>query len=99
MSNLSPGSLSLYYDQKISDCFSNIFLTLNSLLYFLNVCFCLQHCAGINCLALLKSPVPDGHDSLFTGSRDGTLKRWTLADNNATFSTTFESHIDWVLQF
>lgn len=55
-----------------------------------------KHCAGINCLAVLKSPVPDGNDCLFTGSRDGTLKRWTISDNNATFSTTFESHIDWV---
>lgn len=55
-----------------------------------------KHCAGINCLAVSKSPVPDGHDCLFTGSRDGTLKRWTISDNNATFSTTFESHIDWV---
>ncbi|KAK1401527.1 hypothetical protein POM88_001132 [Heracleum sosnowskyi] len=34
--------------------------------------FYLHYCAGINCLAILKSPVPDGNDCLFTGSRDGT---------------------------
>lgn len=57
----------------------------------------LQHCAGINCLAVLKSFVPDGRDCLFTGSRDGTLKRWALSEDTATCSATFESHIDWVL--
>ncbi|PQQ11438.1 WD repeat-containing protein 48 [Prunus yedoensis var. nudiflora] len=36
-----------------------------------------KHCAGINCLAVLKASV-SGCDYLFTGSRDGTLKggRW-----------------------
>ena len=57
----------------------------------------LQHCAGVNCLALLKSSGTDGSDYLFTGSRDGTLKRWALTDDAATCSTTFESHVDWVL--
>ena len=42
---------------------------------------------------------PDGHDYLFTGSRDGTLKRWELTEEAATCSATFESHIDWVLIF
>lgn len=56
----------------------------------------LQHSAGINCLAVLKSPVQDGRHYLFTGSRDGTLKRWALSEDHATFSATFESHVDWV---
>ncbi|KAK8689519.1 hypothetical protein V6N13_088234 [Hibiscus sabdariffa] len=55
-----------------------------------------KHCAGINCLALLKSSTSDGSDYLFTGSRDGTLKRWALGENTATCSATFESHVDWV---
>ncbi|KAK6128923.1 hypothetical protein DH2020_037327 [Rehmannia glutinosa] len=54
------------------------------------------HCAGINCLAVLKSPEPYGCDYLFTGSRDSTLKRWALAEDGATCSATFESHVDWV---
>lgn len=59
--------------------------------------FCLlQHCAGINCLALLKSPELDGCDYLFTGSRDSTLKRWALGEDGASCSATFESHVDWV---
>lgn len=59
--------------------------------------FCLQHSAGVNCLAVLKSVGTDGCDYLFTGSRDGTLKRWDLVEDSATCSTTFESHVDWVL--
>ncbi|PON73929.1 Guanine nucleotide-binding protein, beta subunit [Parasponia andersonii] len=55
-----------------------------------------KHCAGINCLAVLKSKVSDGSDYLFTGSRDGTLKRWALGEDAATCATTFESHVDWV---
>ncbi|KAJ8770960.1 hypothetical protein K2173_022184 [Erythroxylum novogranatense] len=51
-----------------------------------------KHCAGVNCLAVLKS----GYDFIFTGSRDGTLKRWTLDVDSATCSATFESHVDWV---
>lgn len=57
---------------------------------------CLQHCAGVNCLAVLKSP-SDSCDYLFTGSRDGTLKRWSLGEDEASCSGTFESHIDWVI--
>lgn len=59
----------------------------------------LQHCAGINCLAVLKSSVSNGVDYLFTGSRDGTLKRWSLADDVGSCSATFESHVDWVHSF
>lgn len=55
----------------------------------------LQHCAGINCLAVLKSSSINC-DYLFTGSRDGTLKRWTIADDEASCLATFESHVDWV---
>ena len=45
---------------------------------------------------MLKPTVPDGLDHLFTGSRDGTLKKWELTEDGATCSTTFESHVDWV---
>ncbi|KAJ6434308.1 hypothetical protein OIU84_017920 [Salix udensis] len=55
-----------------------------------------KHCAGINCLKVLKATVSDGCDYLFTGSRDGTLKRWALSEDSATCSATFESHVDWV---
>ncbi|RWR94105.1 WD repeat-containing protein 48 isoform X1 [Cinnamomum micranthum f. kanehirae] len=66
------------------------------LTYVLNDADDTKHCAGINCLALSKSSVPDRCDYLFTGSRDGTLKRWALAEDAATCSATFESHVDWV---
>ncbi|GFY90632.1 transducin/WD40 repeat-like superfamily protein [Actinidia rufa] len=55
-----------------------------------------KHCAGVNCLALLKSSVTDECDYLFTGSRDGTLKRWVLVEDGVSCSVTFESHVDWV---
>ncbi|KAK7277868.1 hypothetical protein RJT34_22887 [Clitoria ternatea] len=66
------------------------------LTYVLNESDDTKHCAGINCLAVLKSAVSDGSDYLFTGSRDGKLKRWALADDVPTCSATFESHVDWV---
>ncbi|KAI3452036.1 hypothetical protein Pfo_008701 [Paulownia fortunei] len=66
------------------------------LTYVLNDADDTKHCAGINCLAVLKSPGPDGCDYLFTGSRDSTLKRWSLAEDGATCGATFESHVDWV---
>ncbi|KAF7817856.1 WD repeat-containing protein 48 [Senna tora] len=68
------------------------------LTYVLNDSDDTKHCAGINCLAVLTSSVSDGFESdyLFTGSRDGTLKRWALAEDAATCSATFESHVDWV---
>lgn len=66
------------------------------LTYVLNDADDTKHCAGINCLAVLNSPSPDGCDHLFTGSRDGTLKRWALDEDAATCSATFESHVDWV---
>lgn len=55
-----------------------------------------KHCAGINCLAVLKNSTPDDCNYLFTGSRDGTLRRWSLSDDEVNCSATFESHIDWV---
>ncbi|KAJ0654778.1 putative transcription factor WD40-like family [Helianthus annuus] len=55
-----------------------------------------KHCAGVNCLSVLKPSEPDNCSYLFTGSRDGTLKRWALGEEGATCSTTFESHVDWV---
>ncbi|KAG5549365.1 hypothetical protein RHGRI_014646 [Rhododendron griersonianum] len=66
------------------------------LTYVLNDADDAKHCAGINCLAVLKSSVADGCDYLFTGSRDSTLKRWSLAEDGAACSSTFESHVDWV---
>ncbi|XP_060182610.1 uncharacterized protein LOC132612343 [Lycium barbarum] len=64
--------------------------------YVLNDSDDTKHCAGVNCLALLKSSSPDGSEYLFTGSRDGTLKGWELAEDGATCCATFESHVDWV---
>ncbi|CAN1167976.1 WD repeat-containing protein 48 [Linum perenne] len=55
-----------------------------------------KHCAGVNCLTVLKSSVSSENDYLFTGSRDGTLKRWEVSEDAATCSATFESHVDWV---
>ncbi|KAK8468742.1 hypothetical protein PHAVU_006G098200 [Phaseolus vulgaris] len=66
------------------------------LTYVLNDSDDTKHCAGINCLALLTSVSSDGSDYLFTGSRDGRLKRWVLDVDRATCSATFESHVDWV---
>ncbi|KEH43052.1 putative transcription factor WD40-like family [Medicago truncatula] len=66
------------------------------LTYVLNDADDTKHCASINCLAVLKSAASDGSDYLFTGSRDGKLKRWALAVDAATCSATFESHSDWV---
>ncbi|XP_051117481.1 uncharacterized protein LOC127242124 isoform X2 [Andrographis paniculata] len=66
------------------------------LTYVLNDADNSKHCAGVNCLAVLKSSGQEGCDYLFTGSRDGTLKRWTSSGDRATFSATFESHVDWV---
>ncbi|VFQ94405.1 unnamed protein product [Cuscuta campestris] len=66
------------------------------LTYVLNDADDTKHCAGVNCLAVSKSSVPDECDYIFTGSRDGTLKRWALAEDGATCSATFESHVDWV---
>ncbi|XP_027931443.1 WD repeat-containing protein 48-like [Vigna unguiculata] len=66
------------------------------LTYVLNDSDDTKHCAGINCLALLTSVASDVSDYLFTGSRDGRLKRWVLDVDRATCSATFESHVDWV---
>ncbi|KAJ3704074.1 hypothetical protein LUZ61_007779 [Rhynchospora tenuis] len=64
--------------------------------YVLNDADDTKHCAGINCLAYLKASTSDSCDYLFSGSRDGTLKRWALNDQSPSFSGTFESHVDWV---
>ncbi|CAI9296402.1 unnamed protein product [Lactuca saligna] len=64
--------------------------------YVLNDTDDTKHCAGVNCLAVLKPSKQDNSSYLFTGSRDGTLKRWALTDEDATCSATFESHVDWV---
>jgi len=61
------------------------------------VLFGLQHCSGINCVT---GPIglkgENGGDYLFSGSRDGTLKRWELGAGEAVCGATFESHVDWV---
>ncbi|CAJ1976197.1 unnamed protein product [Sphenostylis stenocarpa] len=66
------------------------------LTYVLNDADDTKHCAGINCLSLLKSAPSDGFDYLFTGSRDSKLNRWALVDDMPSCSATFESHLDWV---
>ncbi|CAN8269889.1 unnamed protein product [Cochlearia groenlandica] len=66
------------------------------LTYVLNDANDTKHCAGINCLDVLKSPVSSDQSYLFTGSRDGTLKRWAFEEDAAFCSATFESHVDWV---
>lgn len=45
---------------------------------------------------MLKSNGSGRSEYLFTGSRDGTLKRWTIDEEAASCSATFESHVDWV---
>jgi len=64
--------------------------------YVLNDADSKKHCAGINCLAYLNGSAFSRSDYLFSGSRDGTLKRWELNNGDASFSATFESHVDWV---
>lgn len=64
--------------------------------YVLNSSDDKKHSVGVNCLTVLKSTDHNEYDSLFTGSRDGTLKRWTLSEETASCSATFESHVDWV---
>ncbi|CAM6010791.1 unnamed protein product [Sphagnum balticum] len=59
-----------------------------------------KHCSGVNCLILPGVDAPgggsDGGHYLFSGSRDGTLKRWELGNEGAVCGVTFESHVDWV---
>ncbi|CAM8938144.1 unnamed protein product [Rhodiola kirilowii] len=66
------------------------------LTYLLNDGDGTKHFAGVNCLSILKSLTPDLPNYIFSGSRDGTLKRWKIFDDIATCSATFESHVDWV---
>ncbi|EFJ15001.1 hypothetical protein SELMODRAFT_180574 [Selaginella moellendorffii] len=55
------------------------------------------HSSGVNCVKVSSSSdLSDGKRSLFSGSRDGTLKRWEVDEEVATCCTTFESHVDWV---
>lgn len=64
------------------------------------VLFGLQHCSGINCVTGpngLKGE--SGGEYLFSGSRDGTLKRWELGAGEAVCGATFESHVDWVFTY
>ncbi|CAI0432372.1 unnamed protein product [Linum tenue] len=65
------------------------------LTYVLNDADDTKHCAGVNCVTVLKSSSSKS-DYLFTGSRDGTLKRWAVSEDSASCSATFESHVDWV---
>ncbi|CAM6097082.1 unnamed protein product [Calypogeia fissa] len=55
-----------------------------------------KHCSGINCVKVGRSVEGVERDFLFTGSRDGTLKRWELGEDTAACRATFESHVDWV---
>lgn len=56
-----------------------------------------KHCSGINCITGLNGSKGDqGYEYLFSGSRDGTLKRWVLGADEAVCGATFESHVDWV---
>lgn len=59
-----------------------------------------KHCSGVNCLTARSLPLPASDDGssavVFSGSRDGTLKRWESSDRATTCTATFESHIDWV---
>jgi WD repeat-containing protein 48 len=58
-----------------------------------------KHCSGVNCLILAGvEGCGDGGQHLFSGSRDGTLKRWELSNESAVCGATFESHVDWVCQ-
>eukprot|EP00252_Welwitschia_mirabilis_P010612 TRINITY_DN2397_c0_g1_i1.p1 TRINITY_DN2397_c0_g1~~TRINITY_DN2397_c0_g1_i1.p1 ORF type:complete len:753 (+),score=154.85 TRINITY_DN2397_c0_g1_i1:499-2757(+) len=66
------------------------------LTYVLNDANDSRHCSGINALAVSQGSGPDGNDFLFSGSRDGTIKRWELDNDTAICSATFESHVDWV---
>ncbi|CAN8260393.1 unnamed protein product [Cochlearia groenlandica] len=66
------------------------------LTYVLNDANNTKHCAGINCLDVLKSSGSSDQSYLFTGSRDGTLKRWEFEEDSTFCAATFESHIDWV---
>jgi WD repeat-containing protein 48 len=50
-------------------------------------------------LAYLDGSIFSTSDHLFSRSRDGTLKRWELNNGDASFSGTFESHVDWVCFF
>lgn len=57
-----------------------------------------KHCSGINSLTVRSLPASDGGSSVFvfSGSRDGTVKRWESRDKAIVCTGTFESHIDWV---
>ncbi|MCO5554974.1 hypothetical protein L7F22_008514 [Adiantum nelumboides] len=57
-----------------------------------------KHCSGINCLTVKSPPNSDGGSSVFvfSGSRDGSVKRWESRDEATICTGTFESHIDWV---
>ncbi|CAH8361642.1 unnamed protein product [Eruca vesicaria subsp. sativa] len=66
------------------------------LTYVLNDSNDSKHCAGVNCLDVLNSSVSNDQSYLFTGSRDGTLKRWAFDEDATICSATFESHVDWV---
>lgn len=59
------------------------------------------HCSGVNALQVGSSFLDDSGtsgegDKLFSGSRDGTIKRWDLQSTEPSCGATFESHVDWV---
>ena len=52
-----------------------------------------NHCGAVNALALATS---DNRQTLFTASRDATIKRWQVGDAGPKLEMTFEGHVDWV---
>ena len=54
----------------------------------------MQHCSGVNALKLAADRGSDR--VLFSGSRDGTIKRWDLKGGQVHCAATLESHVDWV---
>eukprot|EP00884_Botryococcus_braunii_P007641 jgi/Botrbrau1/16879/Bobra.150_2s0097.1 len=50
-----------------------------------------QHSSGINSLALDQES-----GALFTASRDATIKRWRVEEEEAVCSTSYQAHTDWV---
>ena len=51
----------------------------------------MQHCAGIESLAFS----PDG-SSLFTASRDATVRSWSAQPPEGHWQASYEGHSNWV---
>eukprot|EP00897_Mesotaenium_endlicherianum_P003029 jgi/Mesen1/2754/ME000017S02121 len=61
-----------------------------------------KHCSGVNALQAVEPTTESSGGAaaygscLFTGSRDGTVKRWDTGREQASCAATYESHTDWV---